>query len=872
MRAGGSPISCFRIGRDFACLILLLCGLTAAEACVEPASVCETAAAGSFGLVEAARPAAILVDADADSAVRHAVAGFRADLKRVSGHDAALLTDRSKVRGLAVVVGVLGRSPIIDGLAASGKIDVRDIAGQWEAFRQVVVDHPWPGVARALVIVGADRRGAAFGTYDLSERIGVSPWHWFADVPVRHRENVYVTAGTRSDRPRVRYRGFFINDEDPAFSGWAKQQFGGVNSKAYAKVFELLLRLKGNYLWPAMWAPKSFALDDPRNIPLADEMGVVMGTSHHEPLTRAQSEWHRLRGDGVAGGRWDYRTNAANLRAFWRGGIERMMSKGGGQAYENVVTVGMRGDGDEPMAETTATELLETIVADQRKIIADVTGRPAERTPQVWALYKEVQDYYDHGMRVPDDVTLLFSDDNWGQIRRLPDPSKGDVARSGGYGVYYHFDYVGGPRNYKWINTNQVGKIWQQMDLAYARGARQLWVVNVGDIKPMEYPLDFFLKMAWNPEAMTAEALGAFPTDWGAATFGPDLAAEIGSLMTTYSRYAARRKPELLDQDSFALGPITGDALDGGEFGEIIEGWRALASRADAVRARLRPDQQSAWFQFAGYPIAALSNLYELYYAAAWNKALASRNDPRANYFADQVEATFARDAALTAQYHALNGGKWDGMMNQVHMSYVIWNDPTRQTMPSIMRVGADTPPEERGVQPRFRRAATDQGRRIVLDAADFQRAVPADGVAWRAIADLGQGKGALVSLPQGGPPSDSRRGPRVEYDVTTGGGDTRITLRLAPTLGTTGAKGLRIGISVDDRPVQILSSALIPTPGAATTPEQTAWIAAVIANAHEVSATFPGLRAGRHTIKVWRIDDNVVVDAIAVSPAEGTG
>ena len=300
MKPDGSRVSRFRIARTFGCLFLLMFGITAAQACVDPASVCTRAAADSFALIEKGRPAAILVDAGADPAVGHATSGLAADLERVSGRRAALLTDSGKAEGSAVIIGVLGQSPIIDGLVASGKIDARDIAGQWEAFRQIVVDRPLPGISRALVIVGADRRGAVFGTYDLSERIGVSPWHWFADVPVALRSNVFVTAGGRSDQPRVKYRGFFINDEDPAFSGWAKQQFGGVNSKAYARVFELLLRLKGNYLWPAMWAPKSFALDDPRNIPLANEMGVVMGTSHHEPLTRAQSEWHRLRGDGVS--------------------------------------------------------------------------------------------------------------------------------------------------------------------------------------------------------------------------------------------------------------------------------------------------------------------------------------------------------------------------------------------------------------------------------------------------------------------------------------------------------------------------------------------------------------------------------------------
>ena len=226
-----------------------------------------------------------------------------------------------------IIAGVVGQSALIDQLVRARKIDVKDLAGQWEAFKQIVVEKPFKNVPRALVIVGSDRRGAVFGLYDLSENMGVSPWHWFADVPVARKTDLYLTAGSRRDQPKVRYRGFFINDEAPAFSTWAAKKFGGANSKLYAHVFELLLRLKGNYLWPAMWAPRAFNDDDPQNMVLADAMGVVMGTSHHEPMTRAQAEWHRNKEQGVTGGKWDFTTNADNLRKFWRGGIERMMAR-----------------------------------------------------------------------------------------------------------------------------------------------------------------------------------------------------------------------------------------------------------------------------------------------------------------------------------------------------------------------------------------------------------------------------------------------------------------------------------------------------------------------------------------------------------------
>ncbi|AUN32397.1 hypothetical protein C0V82_18675 [Niveispirillum cyanobacteriorum] len=846
--------------------LLSLAPVTAAWGCDAPISTCTKAKPGSLPLIRGGQAVPVFIDVGADPAVKHAADDLRADFGRVAGQAPAALSSLADAKGPVIIIGVLGSSPTIDGLVRDGKLTLDGLAGQWEGYRQVVVDRPAPGIAKALVIVGSDRRGAVYGTYDLSERIGVSPWVWWADVPVVRQRDLYLMPGARGDHPRVKYRGFFINDEDPAFSGWAKAKFGGINADLYGHVFELLLRLKGNYLWPAMWAPKAFNDDDPRNMVLADELGVVMGTSHHEPLTRAQHEWHRNKDKGITGGRWDYATNADNLRAFWRGGIERMMSKGDGKGYETLLTVGMRGDGDEPMSEETATQMLETIVADQRKIIAAVTGKPPEQTPQLWALYKEVQDYYDHGMRVPDDITLLFADDNWGQIRRLPVAGRDPLNRAGGYGVYYHFDYVGAPRNYKWLNTNQISKTWQQMDLAYESGARSIWIVNVGDIKPVEYPLDFFLDMAWNPEAMTLDALFKWPTRWSAQMFGDALGAEIAQVMETYAAYASRRKPELIDQDTFPLGEGMGPVLDGGPFGQMVEDWRILVAKMEGIKARLRPDQLDAYFQLVEHPVLALSNLYEMYYAAAWNKRLMMRNDPRADFFANEVERTFKRDADLTAQYHSINGGKWAGMMNQVHMSYVIWQTPTKQSMPSISRVSADTPPDRLAAQIKFTTERKTDPAVITLPASKFDRSAAGKGLSWQVVPHLGRGD-AVVALPQGRAPTSPADGVRLDYGVTLpADGPAIVSLRLAPTLDTTGGQGIRIGVSIDDGPVQTVTSHLIPTPGAVNSPEQAAWVEAVKNHAHTVQARFDGLKAGRHTVKLWRIDDNAVIEALTIS------
>jgi hypothetical protein len=826
-----------------------------ALACEGAVTVCPSADKGSFALIQDGKPASVTIDPGADPAVRHAAEGFAGDLQRVSGAKIVPALGRVGGKGPMVMIGVLGQSPMIDALVRAGKIQAQDLAGEWEAFRQIVVDNPVPGVDRALVIVGSDRRGAVYGAYDLSEKIGVSPWHWFADVPVAKRANVFVTAGSRRDQPKVRYRGFFINDEAPSFSTWAQKKFGGANAKAYAHIFELELRLKGNYLWPAMWAPRAFNDDDPQNKILADEMGIVMGTSHHEPMTRAQDEWHRNTAGGVTGGKWDYSTNAANLRAFWRDGIARMMSKGDGKGYESLVTVGMRGDGDEPMAEGTATKLLEGIVADQRRIIAEVTGKPADQTPQVWALYKEVQDYYDHGMQVPDDVTLLFSDDNWGQIRRLPDI--GAAPRKGGYGVYYHFDYVGGPRNYKWLNTNQIEKSWQQMDLAWQRGARALWIVNVGDLKPMEYPLSFFLKQAWDPEAMTPAALAAYPEQWAAEQFGPVQGKAIGALLTRYAQLAARRKPELIDAGSFALGK----GADGGEFGAMVAEWDALEAAMLKAKAGVPAEGRDAYFELVEHPIAAMANLYRLYYAVAWNRRLAAANDVRANDYADQAEAAFAKDQALSDRYHAIAEGKWDGMMLQTHIGYTNWQQPETQVMPKVERVSGSP------------RAVVElpvlRGDAVIVEAGDYARAVGGKGLSWKVIPHLGRTRSAVIAMPQGRPATTPEDGVRIEYAFSVAqAGGLGVRLILAPTLGT-GADGrLRVGVSLDGGPVQVLSDLLTPSPNAADSKPKRDWERAVEDNARVLEARFPGVSAGKHVVKVWRIDDNVVLQRIVV----GTG
>lgn len=617
--------------------------------------------------------ARIVVDANDDPAVRHAAASLQNDIATVSGARPAMLqalpgAAAGAGQGDLVLVGTLGHSALIDRLAREGRIDAGSLRGKWEGYLVQTVLNPLPGVARALVIAGSDRRGTVYGMYTLSEQIGVSPWQWWADVPPAHHAVLAVAGDTRvADAPVVKYRGIFLNDEAPALTGFVKEKFGSFNHRFYEKVFELILRMRGNYLWPAMWDPQAFYDDDPENGRLANEMGIVMGTSHHEPMMRAHAEWTKY-----GKGPWDYSKNEAVLRDFWQQGLARSLD------YEKVITIGMRGDGDEPMSEESNVALLERIVADQRAMIARDTGKPAAETPQLWALYKEVQDYYEKGMRVPDDVLLLWCDDNWGNIRRLPTPE--ERKRQGGAGIYYHFDYVGGPRSYKWINVTPIPKIWEQMHLAWRYGADKLWIVNVGDLKPMEVPIEFFLSYAWNPAAWPAERLPDYLKLWATREFGPAHADEIAALVDGYTRFNGRRKPEQLEPGTFSIEHYR-------EAERVAADWQALADRAHALAPQLPEAQRDAYFELVQYPVEAANTLNQLYLTVQRNRLHAAQGRADTNALAEQARALFAQDAALARQYEAVADGKWKHMMSQTHIGYTSWRDPPVNVMPKVEEI-----------------------------------------------------------------------------------------------------------------------------------------------------------------------------------------
>ena len=726
----------------------LLTGLLAVSFCLQaiavdhPGITAAGHAAGRFSLIRDGVPAAVVTDPADLPGVRIAAETLREDFARVCGV-------KAPAQGARVIYAGTKDSPLIKRIASEGRIDTSALNGQYETYILRVTDE-------MVIIAGADMRGTIYGIYEVSEQMGVSPWYDWADVPVPRSTDLSLAAGTYTvPQPGVRYRGIFLNDEAPCLTSWVKNTYGTNygDHRFYARVFELLLRLRANFMWPAMW-DWAFYADDPENSRTADEMGIIMGTSHHEPMARNHQEWARRRGSS---GPWDYTANKKVLSQFFTEGIQRAKDT------EDLITIGMRGDGDASLGklgeEAAYIKLLETIIKDQRKIIRKVTGKPAEQRPQVWALYKEVQQYYDLGLRVPDDVTILLSDDNWGDVRKLP--TAAERKRKGGWGLYYHVDYVGAPRNSKWLNVTPIQNMWEQLQLTWAYGVDKIWVLNVGDLKPMEYPIDLFLAMARNPEAITVDNLADHTRAFCAAAFGDDQADEAARILNLYCKYSGRTTAEMMDARTYDL--------PSGEFRQVRDDFVRLEAEALRQFLSLKPEYKDAYRELILFPVQALANIYEMYYAQAMNLALAGRKDPAANTWADEVERTFARDAVLMKEYNKdIAGGKWDGMMTQKHIGYFMWNDNfPADRLPRVERV-EDTAPGGFSFE-------TDPRGFTAIEAEHWNQASAASGTAWTVIPDMGRTLSGVALMPY----TEPTEGASLTYRIQLPEGVTAVKVHV---------------------------------------------------------------------------------------------
>ena len=719
----------------------------------------------------------IYMDANDCRGVSYAANALVKDIRNVSGSQATITSNRKAT----ILVGTIGHSAAIDQLVKQKRINGNLLKGKREKFIITVVNNQ-------LVITGSDRRGTIYGIYELSQQMGVSPWYDWADVPVEHHDSIFVNKGIYTDgEPAVRYRGIFLNDEAPCLTSWVKNTYGTGygDHRFYQRVFELVLRLRGNMMWPAMWG-WAFYADDPENEKTADEMGVVMGTSHHEPMARNHQEYARNR---QGWGAWNYQKNKEGLQKFFREGIERM------KGTEQIVTIGMRGDGDEAMSEDADTKLMQQIIADQRKIITDVTGRKASETPQVWALYKEVLDYYDKGMKVPDDVTLLLCDDNWGNVRRVPNAQ--ERKHKGGWGLYYHVDYVGAPRNSKMLNCTPVQNPWEQLTLAYENGIDRLWILNVGDLKPMEYPISQFMDMAWNPHKYAVNQITNHTRDWCAQQFGEEQADEAARLLNLICKYNGRCTPEMLDKNTYSL--------ENGEWQEVVNQY--LKIEADALRQynSLPAAYHDAYRQIILFPIEVMSNLHQMYFAQAMNNQLYEQGNPKANIWADECENHFKRDSLICDEYnHKMAGGKWNGMMTQKHIGYTSWHDGfEKDTCPKLFRVSTSS----------NETVIAGHDGVVEIEAPYYSSKTDAAEAKWTEIPFMGKSVSAMTLMPY----TKSVKGARITYKFKmqvsktsdgkafNGKQKIRIHVITKSTLDYLNKGGLTYGVSLDGAsPVEV--------------------------------------------------------------------
>ncbi|KAH7304110.1 hypothetical protein BKA65DRAFT_580887 [Rhexocercosporidium sp. MPI-PUGE-AT-0058] len=576
------------------------------------------------------------------NAVKRTCKDFASDFGKVVGTNGTVLSSINATSGPVIIAGTVGRSSLLDTLISRSKIDASSIIGKWESYIATGVSNPVPGVSKAVVIVGSDRRGTIFGMYEISQRMGVSPWYWWADVPIKTKQSISATGVTKiGGPPSVKWRGIFINDESPALSSWIVGRFphgptgSDFSDGFYARIYELLPRSKANYMWPAMWG-KSFYVETLNNGAIAEDYGIVMGTSHHEPMARSEKEQQQFNV-----GAWDWDSNKANVIKFFTHGARRSKNK------ETMFTVGMRGSGD--AANTAFTSrTLQDIVDNQQRILQTELGRDINAIPQAWVLYKEVGSYYQ-------------ADDNWGNIQHVP--LANETSHPAGHGVYYHFDYVGSVRNYKWINTIQLIKTWEQMHLAHEKGAREIWIANVGDLKPLI-------------------------NRWAGESFNPSIAAVTTEILTTYGRLVVRRKYELLSNTPFVWSTANYDEAE-----LVLQEWVDLLAKTQQVYDSLKSTEQLPYFQMVLHPVLAGKTMIELYITAAVNLQYRSQNRVGTNDIAKSVIVLFNQDDAITKRYHGLAGGRWNGIVNQQHIGYTSWQEPSNNIRPPISWYGSSNVP-----------------------------------------------------------------------------------------------------------------------------------------------------------------------------------
>jgi hypothetical protein len=782
--------------------------------------------------------AAIFVETNDERAVLRAAGDLADDFAEVTGIKPEIENQFSLDKKIGVIIGTLGKSKIIDRLTAEGKLATNGVSGQWESYVLQIVKNPLPGMEGALVIAGSDRRGTIYGIYQLSEMIGVSPWYWWADVPVKQAKNLALRGDIfKQGPPAVKYRGIFLNDEDWCLRPWASKTFepetGNIGPKTYAKIFELLLRLHANYLWPAMHPGTAAFNSFPTNREIADEYGIVMGSSHCEQMLRDNiDEWKP-----AVNGEYNFVTNPDGVLKYWE---QRVHENG---KYENIYTLGMRGISDSGLpgggTPREMADRLRTIISDQREMLARLVNTNIARVPQIFCPYKEVLELYRLMPDLPGDITLVWPDDNYGYIREFSDAR--ERARGGGTGVYYHVSYWGAPRDYLWLCSTPPALIAEEMTKAFDYGGDKVWVLNVGDLKPAELDIEYFLKLAWNPHSWKGTNTYDLLEKQIARDFGSASAPELASIMAEYYRLNFQRKPE-------HMGFPANNLFSGDEAAQRLEAWQNLSARVDTVEKKLPPESQDAFFELAGYPVRAAALANEKFLAPA-----------KAREAQDEIQR-------LTDIYNnQIAGGKWHLMMSDNPHGLLDSGIPTNS--PETIAASPKSSGETDGFDPaktKFSGADfAEENHRVVMEAENASAFVPGKDASWRKISGLGYNGGAVSVFPvMVAVRSDTGKilseSPCLQFKIYfQNAGDWKFTVRALPTFSVETGKPQRYAIALDDAPPEIVS---LPF---STGESDRRWQENVLRNAALTSSVHSVTKPGLHTLKIWMVDPGIVLDAI---------
>ena len=778
-------------------IVLMSLAIVSATPVMADIEISNKSVNGAFAIATSHDATPVCISSSEAVVVKKVANMFADDISRVTGQKPALNNSKKVSGSRVIVIGTLGSNTFIDKLAKQGKLDVKNIRGGWEQYTIQVVKNPAKGIGEALVVAGSDKRGTAYGTLTISEKMGVSPFYWWTDVPVKHKKEVWLSGKEVSKSPTVKYRGFFINDEDWGLKTWASHTFekelGDIGPKTYAKVCELILRLKGNMLGPAMHECTGAFYSHPESKLVADSLGIMITTSHCEPLlinTASKWEW-----DTKRDGEWNYAVNAKGVQKKWDDRLKIASS------CDNIYTLGMRGlhdaglRGNLPIDQQTY--LMNQIIKDQRSLLTKHIKKNIKDIPQIYVPYKEAMDVYENGLQVPEDITLVWVDDNYGYMKRVSNPK--EQKRSGRSGVYYHLSYLGAPHDYLWLNTTPPVLMYEELMKAYNTGADRYWLLNVGDIKPMELGIKTFFDLAWNVNAYNIQDINNHQSKFLGQLFGDAYTSRFQNILDTYYQLAWSRKPEFMgwerEWDTKEYTGLRDTEFSFQNYGEAqrrLDKYEKLANNVKSLMNELPSNQRDAFFEILGHPVMASYQMNRKFLMAQLNhEQFKQGNIEEANWAARQSQEAFDSIATLNKQYNSVAGGKWDDMMNMAPA----WCSLSHK-MPEV-NITKDC--DEAPIDLSVKKETLDKC--YVVDLSKYTNKVENKGNKISLVEGLGYDwKVIQLGTPtcKGGDANDLN-GDRIEYTLPLiDSDDIEITLYTVPFFPIYKGKATKIGVSID--------------------------------------------------------------------------